>query len=65
VEQHKICNRKNKEERTIGQTMMEKELRPKSMVVDGFVLKAVNTKFFLFRRKPEESDIVSLGLDQR
>jgi hypothetical protein len=32
--------------------------------VDGFVLKAVNTKFFLFRRKPEESDFVSLGLDQ-
>jgi hypothetical protein len=63
VKQHTICNRKNKE-RSIGQTKMEKELRPKSMVVDGFVLKAVNTKFFLFRRKPEESDIVSLGLDQ-
>ncbi len=29
------------------------------------VLKAVNTKFFLLRRKPEETDFVSLGLDQR
>ncbi len=46
-------------ERTIRQTKMEKELTPKSMVVDGFVLKAVKTKFFLPRRKPEEAGFVS------